>query len=397
MAEDQCLTYLSREYKLMDGIAAVIEALNKYHIITLAFLLGAILFLVALLGVIPIPEGPKLSFSSRLFAGCSGVFFMGLAIFAAIFPDISLTIGTTSSGQTGFSAITPTATTITVAQASNGISTRRSDVLVLYDALYNQQGWCGLWQRLINDGLVTGECPDPTGNVARENIETGEGSKSLVTGNQISIHTDVTISFPACINFEPRLVEYSDDGLVIDWVPPTQTGTNFTVYAGSLFTLYFRCDHVAELNLASYREFTQLSTSTPSRATQIAPTSIQANSPCSAPSGLVELARATNGIWSNGIYATVNVVAYTPSAGRINSGSSGLSFEIWISPCAEQQHGYVEGVRFWRQGPQGEQIYPVTDCITVPIGEVKQVSLPPDTYWGLGNDTQGLNPSCTYG
>ncbi len=72
-----------------------------------------------------------------------------------------------------------------------------------------------------------------------------------------------------------------------------------------------------------------------------------ATSSCTPPSGLVEIGQYAN--WSRGIYTTRNVANNTVALGTIVSGSSGLTFTIWIDPCAVKQHGYYPGVRFWRK------------------------------------------------
>jgi len=121
-------------------------------------------------------------------------------------------------------------------------------------------------------------------------------------------------------------------------------------------------------------------------------------SECTPPQDLVRIGNYTNYTnWSDGIYTTRNVNDFTVALGVIDGGTTGLTFTIWISPCAVAQHKFVPGVRFWRLGPNGERGYwPATDCIAVPIGTAVRITILPksEDRWGLGNDDQGIDPTC---
>jgi hypothetical protein len=143
--------------------------------------------------------------------------------------------------------VQPTTVTMPTPGQSRAVPqlTSRGDGLAIYDEIYSAEGWCAVWDQLVEDGLVTGNCPDWTGKQpAYESVSTSNGTASLFSGIEVTATSDVRVNFPTCINFEPPLVEYSNEGVVVDWEPPTQTGTNFTVSRGSIFSIYFRCDHI---------------------------------------------------------------------------------------------------------------------------------------------------------
>lgn len=112
----------------------------------------------------------------------------------------------------------------------------REAILLQYNDVYRNQGWCALWSRLQQDGLIVGDCPpEPLNFDLRQ--DTG------VIGVQIRIQSDITVNFPACI-------VYGTTGDYITYrggrhYPVTQTdnrATDLELLRGSVFTLYFRCD-----------------------------------------------------------------------------------------------------------------------------------------------------------
>jgi hypothetical protein len=115
-------------------------------------------------------------------------------------------------------------------------------MLVFYDSIYQQQGWCNLWSKLIEDNLVGGDCPRLVDEFVRENVSTPNGTKSLVTGARMKIDSDIQVFYTACINFGPGEVSYTG-GTVEDYYNNSRIGTNLTAHSGSYFTLYFRCDN----------------------------------------------------------------------------------------------------------------------------------------------------------
>ena len=78
----------------------------------------------------------------------------------------------------------------------------RAEMLVDYDSIYNQQGWCSLWDRLIDDGLVKGRCPSNVLQLVFEDVPTSNGSVNLLTGLQMSASNDTEIYYQACATFE---------------------------------------------------------------------------------------------------------------------------------------------------------------------------------------------------
>lgn len=146
------------------------------------------------------------------------------------------TIGSTTPSSTSNETPPQTGTTIET----------RSDKLVLYDSIYEQRGWCDLWEQLIGDQLVSGDCPQAVHAIAREDIVTNTGQKvQLINGVQITIASDITISDPACIVYglDAHYATLSG-GRIQSWVSNTNIATDVTVLPNSIFTLYFRCDHV---------------------------------------------------------------------------------------------------------------------------------------------------------
>ena len=117
----------------------------------------------------------------------------------------------------------------------------RAEMLVIYDSIYNQDGWCSLWDRLIDDGLVSGECPTNVLQFVFEDVTTSNGTVNLLTGLQMSASNDTDIYYQTCATFDNN-AQYTG-GSVEPWVSNDFIGTNTTLHTGSVFTMYFRCDN----------------------------------------------------------------------------------------------------------------------------------------------------------
>ena len=120
-------------------------------------------------------------------------------------------------------------------------------MLVFYDSVYSQDGWCGLWNQLANDGLVSGNCPSSVNQIVRENIVTDFGQNTeLITGVQIVVTSDLQVNFPACINYGID-GDYAtlSGGTIQEWTTNSNIATDVLVKPNSIFSLYFRCDHIA--------------------------------------------------------------------------------------------------------------------------------------------------------
>ena len=127
----------------------------------------------------------------------------------------------------------------------------RAEVLVEYNSIYQEDGWCSLWDRLIDDGMVNGECPVNVLQWVYEDVDTPSGSVNLLSGLQMSASNDTEIHYQACAVFDDN-AEYTG-GSVEPWINDDFIGTNTTLHPGSVFTIYFRCDNawsppVAEAN-----------------------------------------------------------------------------------------------------------------------------------------------------
>jgi hypothetical protein len=122
----------------------------------------------------------------------------------------------------------------------------RNQALHHYNAIYQQQGWCTLWQRLVRDGLVEGPCPQAVNSLVKENVLDDMGtSHNLITGIQITSNSEITVRYPACINYGidgnyATLV----DGRIQPWTTNSQVATDVTILPNSIFSLYLRCDHM---------------------------------------------------------------------------------------------------------------------------------------------------------
>jgi hypothetical protein len=127
----------------------------------------------------------------------------------------------------------------------------RERALYKYNLEYEQSGWCPLWNQLINDGLVKGLCPQTVGNMFREEIDDESGSsENLPTGIQLAINSDIEVIYPACINYGID-EDYAKilGGHAQPWTENSNIATNVNVLSGSVFSLYFRCDHISWNNI----------------------------------------------------------------------------------------------------------------------------------------------------
>lgn len=139
-----------------------------------------------------------------------------------------------------------TATTQQVTQQSASVPTpastvkSRAKMLVIYDSIYREQGWCSLWNKLMEDNLVKGSCPSAVLQWVHENVDTLNGTENLLTGLQMRTTSDIEVSYPACVTFDAA--NYTG-GTVEPWISNDYIGTNLTMHADSVFTLFFRCDN----------------------------------------------------------------------------------------------------------------------------------------------------------
>lgn len=117
----------------------------------------------------------------------------------------------------------------------------RVEALVAYHTVFSQEGWCALWETLMEEGLTEGDCPITVLQYVFEDVATADGSVNLVTGAQISARDDTQIFYPACATFDDNATVTG--GTVEPWLDDDFIGTNTTLGAGSVFTLYYRCDN----------------------------------------------------------------------------------------------------------------------------------------------------------
>lgn len=123
----------------------------------------------------------------------------------------------------------------------------RSEALSSYHSIYTQQGWCDLWEEMSTEGLVAGNCPQAVNTTAREDIVMNDGStENLITGVQITINSDISVNYPACINYGID-GDYAtlSGGRIQSWTTNSNVATDVTIKPNSIFSLYFRCDHIA--------------------------------------------------------------------------------------------------------------------------------------------------------
>lgn len=139
---------------------------------------------------------------------------------------------------------------ITSFDASGGFRVRseksREQALQQYDSIYQRTGWCSTWAEMERDALIKGSCPENVNDIVREKIVNSFGSTQLfITGVQITIQSDIQVLYPACINYglDDTTVKFSG-GQVQPWTPNSNIATNLIVHANSVFSLYFRCDHI---------------------------------------------------------------------------------------------------------------------------------------------------------
>lgn len=116
----------------------------------------------------------------------------------------------------------------------------RAEMLVLYNSIYDQQGWCDLWSRLIEDSLVKGTCPSLILQWAREDVDTSTGKVNLITGLQMRADGDLEVHYPGCVTFGQA--NYTG-GTIKPWIHNDFIATNITMYADSVLSLFFRCDN----------------------------------------------------------------------------------------------------------------------------------------------------------
>lgn len=137
--------------------------------------------------------------------------------------------------------ISPSATiqpTSNVPQGNNLKS--RSEMLVTYNSIYNQQGWCSLWTKLSEDNLVKGNCPTLVLQWGREDIDTSNGKVNLLTGLQMRLVGNLEVRYPTCVTFGEA--KYTG-GIVKPWIHNDFIATNLTMQNDSVFSLFFRCDN----------------------------------------------------------------------------------------------------------------------------------------------------------
>jgi hypothetical protein len=127
-------------------------------------------------------------------------------------------------------------------------------------------------------------------------------------------------------------------------------------------------------------------TSTPTLDSTVSNTNTQSTE-CNPPTdlGLRHLSNFTNPVWSVGIWGSENMLNFiSPDerAGIIDTDDTDFGeFQIWISPCYTQYHGYSDGVRFWplQKGVQ-------STGTPIILGQITTISLPPKSgFWGLGD------------
>jgi hypothetical protein len=112
-----------------------------------------------------------------------------------------------------------------------------ADTLVRYDKIYNQNGWCTLWETLVKDDLVIGNCPESITQTPKANDVSG----NPIHAAQIRVDSDLLIKYPACATFD-KSVATAEGGKVVPWTSNDYIGTNINMKANSFFTLYFRCE-----------------------------------------------------------------------------------------------------------------------------------------------------------
>ena len=118
----------------------------------------------------------------------------------------------------------------------------RAEALVVYDAIYDQAGWCALWDRLTKDELVQGNCPTSL-QPNFESINTQDGTKSIVTAVQVRVVNDIEVRYPACVVFDDPERNRCSGGTVERWQEKDYIGSDLTVHSDSIFVLFFRCDN----------------------------------------------------------------------------------------------------------------------------------------------------------
>jgi hypothetical protein len=222
----------------------IITQLQNTPVPNLLVVAGLIFIILAVVGKI----GAVIELSTKKqkwTAGVLGTLFLFFGIGLFVIPNPS----PQSSDALG-STPQPTSQQIPLQSTSDlGSHTEetRSEALVIYDSIYKQQGWPDLWNKLTEDNLVSGSCPSTVNQVAKEDIITGDGdSINLITGVEIVITSDVKVNYPACINYGID-GDYAtlSGGRTQEWTANSNIATDVTVKANSIFSLYFRCDHVA--------------------------------------------------------------------------------------------------------------------------------------------------------
>jgi len=141
-----------------------------------------------------------------------------------------------------FANSTPTPVVISPVSSSQPATVlkSRAEMLVLYNSIYDQQGWCGLWNRLVEDKLVKGTCPSLVLQWAREDVDTSSGKVNLITGLQMRAADDLEVRYPTCVTFGQA--KYTG-GTIKPWIHNDYIATNVTMHTESVFSLFFRCDN----------------------------------------------------------------------------------------------------------------------------------------------------------
>lgn len=124
----------------------------------------------------------------------------------------------------------PATIQITVNSNSN---LSRTAALQKYNEIYVTSGWCSVWQELIIDDLVKGECAD----ILRPYFE----GNNILAGAQVRTLSSTEINYPACIQYGSSLA-FIEAGKQVDGPDSLITSTDSQFSMGSTFTLYFRCE-----------------------------------------------------------------------------------------------------------------------------------------------------------
>ncbi len=154
-----------------------------------------------------------------------------------------------SDSTPSFPPITaPPPTTVSASPGQQVAS--RATVLQRYADLYGQEGWCYLWNTLVAEGGVSGECPQPRygqqseGGVEVDGFVVRKGAD--IIGFVLQADTEVKVNYLHCVSFDPTnpQVQYrATNARIIQVQPNGWIATD--VYIRGPFTFYLWCDDVA--------------------------------------------------------------------------------------------------------------------------------------------------------